>query len=144
MKVTFKKVSLPEVEKRLVEIINTLHNKSIPKREEVIKFLSQLRKGSIEILDAQHERGIILWIWCRSEEALSKVRSWYKSKKLNKLLLAFFDLLINRHMQLPEVIRTDIEDIQMEFGKYFTEFFILRLLKFFEDLIMIIVLLPCH
>lgn len=144
MKVTFKKVSLPEVEKRLVEIINTLHNKSIPKREEVIKFLSQLRKGSIEVLDAQHERGIILWIWCRSEEALGKVRSWYKSKKLNKLLLAFFDLLINRHMQLPEVIRTDIEDIQMEFGKYFTEFFILRLLKFFEDLIMIIVLLPCH
>lgn len=144
MKVTFKKVSLPDVEKRLVEIINTLHNKSIPKREEVIQFLSQLRKGSIEVLDAQHERGIILWIWCRSEEALGKVRSWYKSKKLNKLLLAFFDLLINRHMQLPEVIRTDIEDIQMEFGKYFTEFFILILLKFFEDLIMIIVLLPCH
>lgn len=122
MKVTFKKVSLPDVEKRLVEIINTLHNKSIPKREEVIQFLSQLRKGSIEVLDAQHERGIILWIWCRSEEALSKVRSWYKSKKLNKLLLAFFDLLINRQMQLPEVIRTDIEDIQMEFGRYFPDF----------------------
>src|SRR6218665_1134210 len=119
MKVTFKKSSLPDVEKRLVKMICTLHDKSAPKREEVVQFLSQLRKGSIEFLDAQHERGIILWVWVRSENALGKIRSWYKSKNLNKLLLAFFDLLINRQMQLPPAIRTEIEDIQMEYCKYF-------------------------
>src|SRR6218665_3452222 len=75
MKVTHESIqNYEEIEKQIVEKLNQLQNKAIPKSEEVWRYLSQLKRGSIEIANSQWEKGVVMWCWCRSPSALKMLQ----------------------------------------------------------------------
>ena len=110
MKVTHESIqNYEEIEKQIVEKLNQLQDKAIPKSEEVWRYLSQLKRGNIEIVNSQWEKGVVIWCWCRSLSALKTLQDLSVSDvKQSNLLSGLFNLL------LPEKIELTINSVYLE------------------------------
>ena len=106
-----------EIENQIVEKLNQLQDKAIPKSEEVWRYLSQLKRGNIEIVSSQWEKGVVVWCWCRSRSALDAFEALSVSDvKQPNLLSGLFNLLLPVK-NAPMMSSVYLENHEEEIGK---------------------------
>src|SRR6218665_1743044 len=106
-----------EIENQIVEKLNQLQDKAIPKSEEVWRYLSQLKRGNIEIVSSQWEKGVVVWCWCRSKSALNTFEALSVSDvKQPNLLNGLFNLLLPE-INAPMISSVYLDNYEDEIGK---------------------------
>src|SRR6218665_2494604 len=95
--------------------INDLRNRITLKSHTTNKCVSQLMIESVEILNSQQKRQtVVVWIWCRTQEALEHIQNLYDSNQMKEV---FFD-----HIQpsISMVLRIKRNQFKKTAGKCFS------------------------
>lgn len=118
LKVTHEPTSnLEEVEKEIVAKLNQLQDTTVPKSEEVWRFLSQLKRANIEIVSSRQDKGVVMWCWCHSQPALKKLDDISMSDtKQPNILNGLFALLLSGKTA-PTISSVYLENPEKEVGK---------------------------
>lgn len=109
--------NLEEVEKEIVQKLNQLQDTTTSKSEEVWRFQGQLKRASIEIVNSRLDKGIIMWCWCHSQQALRTLDDISMSDtKQPNLLNGLFGLLLSGK-NAPSISSVYLENPEKEVGK---------------------------
>lgn len=112
--------NLEEVEKEIVQKLNQLQDTTIPKSEEAWRFIGQLKRAGIEIVSSRLDKGIIMWCWCHSPQALKTLDDISMSDtKQPNLLNGLFSLLLSGK-KAPSISSVYLENPEKEVGKIIT------------------------
>ena len=118
MKVTHESTdNSEEIERQIVEKLNQLQDKTVPKSDDVWRYLSQLKRGNIEIVSSQWDKGVVVWCWCRSKSAVKTFQDLSESDaKQPNLLSGLFKLLLPGR-NAPTMISVHLENDEDEMGR---------------------------
>lgn len=84
---------LDGMEKTVIERINQIRNKKLKWSKELENEIDHLRRYDIEILDAIHDRGIIIWFWVHSEEGHEQIHTWRDADHMEPYLTKLFNII---------------------------------------------------
>lgn len=74
-----------EWSQQFVKRLNDLKDKTIQRSLETHKLIIDLKDGGIEILKSTEDKDAVVWIWCKSSEALQKLRKMSGFENIAKL-----------------------------------------------------------
>lgn len=85
--------NLEQLELKIVDRINQVRNKTVQRSPELEKELDFLRRHDVEILNAYHDKGIVIWFWVRSQNNLEQMLTWRDSDQVEPMFEKLFEVL---------------------------------------------------
>lgn len=105
----------------LHQAIEDLRDKTKPWSNKTDELICQLNEEGIEILNSQlKRRNFVIWIWCRSQQAIENIQKLYESNQLTNVLFGLANIRPSTsEITESKLINIDKNQFKKTVGKFY-------------------------
>lgn len=100
--------------------LNDLEDKTIQRSLETQKLIIDLKDDGIEILKSTEDKDVVVWIWCKSAEALQKLKKMNGFENIAQLFCQLTEK--NTQFSFEKNINIDYDQFERTTGKFIKQY----------------------
>lgn len=97
--------NLKLAEQEIATKFRDLRDKKIPMTRPLEKFLKQIKSNEIEFLNISHDRGINIWVLCKSPNGLQKLQDAIETAEFQDYITELFRQISLSDERIREAVR---------------------------------------